>query len=95
MSNEQDPRGAERPGHASEPRSGGPAGALPPEAPEVPGPGPGPSQQAGPDVISGRQRLRAGLWPPRVSRAQLIVALLLFVLGLGLAIQVKIGRAHV
>nr|WP_258050314.1 DUF881 domain-containing protein [Streptomyces finlayi] len=31
----------------------------------------------------------AGLWPPRVSRAQLIVALLLFVLGLGLAIQVR------
>ncbi|MGW2841039.1 DUF881 domain-containing protein [Streptomyces sp. NPDC001493] len=39
--------------------------------------------------LSGRQRLRAGLWPPRVTRAQLIVALLLFVLGLGLAIQVR------
>ncbi|MDX2709651.1 DUF881 domain-containing protein [Streptomyces sp. PA03-6a] len=39
--------------------------------------------------VSGRQRLKAGLWPPRVSRAQLIVALLLFVLGLGLAIQVR------
>ncbi|MEV6651810.1 DUF881 domain-containing protein [Streptomyces sp. NPDC051219] len=38
---------------------------------------------------TGRQRLVAGLWPPRVSRAQLIVALLLFVLGLGLAIQVR------
>ncbi|GGX17771.1 DUF881 domain-containing protein [Streptomyces chryseus] len=38
---------------------------------------------------TGRQRLRAGLWPPRVTRAQLIVALLLFVLGLGLAIQVR------
>ncbi|WP_078851252.1 DUF881 domain-containing protein [Streptomyces sp. NRRL S-237] len=38
---------------------------------------------------TGRQRLAAGLWPPRVSRAQLIVALLLFVLGLGLAIQVR------
>ncbi|WP_405578216.1 DUF881 domain-containing protein [Streptomyces sp. NBC_01190] len=39
--------------------------------------------------ITGRQRLVAGLWPPRLSRAQLIVALLLFVLGLGLAIQVR------
>lgn len=38
---------------------------------------------------TGRQRLRAALWPPRVSRAQLIVALLLCVLGLGLAIQVR------
>jgi uncharacterized protein YlxW (UPF0749 family) len=38
---------------------------------------------------TGRQRLAAGLWPPRLSRAQLIVALLLFVLGLGLAIQVR------
>lgn len=38
---------------------------------------------------TGRQRLLAGLWPPRASRAQLTVALLLFVLGLGLAIQVK------
>ena len=38
---------------------------------------------------TGRQRLAAGLWPPRLTRAQLIVALLLFVLGLGLAIQVR------
>ncbi|MFD3658981.1 DUF881 domain-containing protein [Streptomyces sp. NPDC058659] len=38
---------------------------------------------------SGRRRLAAALWPPRVTRAQLIVALLLFVLGLGLAIQVS------
>ncbi|MET7641535.1 DUF881 domain-containing protein [Streptomyces sp. NPDC005438] len=38
---------------------------------------------------SGRQRLVAALWPPRLTRAQLIVALLLFVLGLGLAIQVR------
>lgn len=39
--------------------------------------------------LTGRQRLAKGLWPPRVSRAQLIVAVLLFVLGLGLAIQVR------
>jgi uncharacterized protein YlxW (UPF0749 family) len=38
---------------------------------------------------SGRRRLAAALWPPRVSRAQLIAAVLLFVLGLGLAIQVR------
>lgn len=38
---------------------------------------------------TGRQRLIAGLWPPRVTRAQLVVALLLFGLGLGLAIQVR------
>jgi uncharacterized protein YlxW (UPF0749 family) len=42
-----------------------------------------------PAASTGRQRLKAGLWPPRVTRAQLIVALLLFVLGLGLAIQVR------
>ncbi|MFG3405421.1 DUF881 domain-containing protein [Streptomyces sp. NPDC048142] len=41
------------------------------------------------EEVSGRQRLRAGLWPPRLSRAQLIVAVLLFGLGLGLAIQVR------
>ncbi|MFV2117639.1 DUF881 domain-containing protein [Streptomyces sp. Act-28] len=39
--------------------------------------------------LTGRQRLIAGLWPPRVTRAQLVVALLLFGLGLGLAIQVR------
>jgi uncharacterized protein YlxW (UPF0749 family) len=37
---------------------------------------------------SGRRRLVQGLWPPRVTRAQLIFALLLFGLGFGLAIQV-------
>jgi uncharacterized protein YlxW (UPF0749 family) len=37
---------------------------------------------------SGRQRLVKGLWPPRFTRAQLVVALLLFGLGFGLAIQV-------
>jgi uncharacterized protein YlxW (UPF0749 family) len=47
---------------------------------------PGPSRAEGP---TGRQRLGAAVWPPRVTRAQLIVAVLLFVLGLGLAIQVR------
>ncbi|MGW5353037.1 DUF881 domain-containing protein [Streptomyces sp. NPDC004031] len=41
------------------------------------------------EKLTGRQRLVAGLWPPRASRAQLTVAVLLFVLGLGLAIQVN------
>ncbi|MEV6399819.1 DUF881 domain-containing protein [Streptomyces sp. NPDC051907] len=59
---------------------------LPPEQPaaaQPPAASPEPPQQLG------RQRLAAGLWPPRVTRAQLIVAVLLFVLGLGLAIQVR------
>lgn len=38
--------------------------------------------------MTGRQRLLKGLWPPRLTRAQLIVALLLFGLGFGLAVQV-------
>ncbi|MFI6934410.1 DUF881 domain-containing protein [Streptomyces sp. NPDC050287] len=38
--------------------------------------------------LTGRQRLVKGLWPPRVTRAQLIVAVLLFGLGFGLAVQV-------
>ncbi|KUL33519.1 hypothetical protein ADL22_32915 [Streptomyces sp. NRRL F-4489] len=42
-----------------------------------------------PPPMTGRQRLAASLWPPRLTRAQLIVALLLFILGLGLAIQVR------
>jgi uncharacterized protein YlxW (UPF0749 family) len=51
-----------------------------PKTPEVPG--------TEPDGLTGRQRLVKGLWPPRVTRAQLIVAVLLFGLGFGLAIQV-------
>jgi uncharacterized protein YlxW (UPF0749 family) len=39
-------------------------------------------------ALTGRQRLVQGLWPPRITRAQLIVALLLFGLGFGLAVQV-------
>ncbi|MFF2992958.1 DUF881 domain-containing protein [Streptomyces sp. NPDC057950] len=39
-------------------------------------------------ALTGRQRLAKGVWPPRVSRAQLIVAVLLFGLGFGLAVQV-------
>ncbi|MEU7584074.1 DUF881 domain-containing protein [Streptomyces sp. NPDC041068] len=47
------------------------------------------AEPEGKPQLTGRQRLAQGLWPPRVTRPQLIVALLLFVLGLGLAIQVR------
>jgi uncharacterized protein YlxW (UPF0749 family) len=57
------------------------------------GPGDGPEGRGEPEEVqepsNGRQRLVKGLWPPRLTRAQLIVALLLFGLGLGLAIQVR------
>ncbi|MFJ7066016.1 DUF881 domain-containing protein [Streptomyces sp. NPDC101115] len=69
------------PGPVPPPASQPPAAPAPPPA-AAPAPPPGPS-------ASGRQRLAASLWPPRVTRAQLVVALLLFVLGLGLAIQVR------
>ncbi|MFE5810516.1 DUF881 domain-containing protein [Streptomyces sp. NBC_01232] len=61
----------------------------PAQAPQGPGPSETPEKAPEQPGETGRQRLAAGLWPPRVSRAQLIVALLLFVLGLGLAIQVR------
>ncbi|MER7024075.1 MULTISPECIES: DUF881 domain-containing protein [Streptomyces] len=51
--------------------------------------GTAPDGDGGEPPLTGRQRLRAGLWPPRLTRAQLIVAVLLFILGLGLAIQVR------
>ncbi|MFJ7960744.1 DUF881 domain-containing protein [Streptomyces sp. NPDC096319] len=58
-------------------------------ASDVSSPGPaGPGAPGGAEP-SGRRRLASALWPPRVTRAQLVVALLLFVLGLGLAIQVS------
>lgn len=39
--------------------------------------------------MTGRQRLLHALWPPRFTRAQLTMAVLLCVLGLALAIQVR------
>ncbi|WP_329204982.1 DUF881 domain-containing protein [Streptomyces sp. NBC_01696] len=87
MNHEQNPGDAQQPGNEPRPGAGRSSGPLPAEAPA---PGAAPPPPASPEEeVSGRQRLRAGLWPPRVSRAQLIVALLLFVLGLGLAIQVR------
>ncbi|MFJ4866493.1 DUF881 domain-containing protein [Streptomyces sp. NPDC088748] len=92
------PGPAPQPAPAPQPPQPGPA-PQPPQAPAPPQPAPaaqGPEPvrtpadgPPAPPEESGRQRLAAGLWPPRVSRAQLIVALLLFVLGLGLAIQVR------
>lgn len=65
---------------------------VPAEAPaEVPASAPEPeeaAEQRPQQALTGRQRLVQGLWPPRVSRAQLIVAVLLFGLGFGLAVQV-------
>ncbi|MFF4015648.1 DUF881 domain-containing protein [Streptomyces sp. NPDC001843] len=69
---------------------------VPAEAPaevpaEVPASAPLPeeaAEQRPQQALTGRQRLVQGLWPPRVSRAQLIVAVLLFGLGFGLAVQV-------
>ncbi|MGW1916581.1 DUF881 domain-containing protein [Streptomyces sp. NPDC002076] len=56
---------------------------------EVPARAPEPApEQTGERPLTGRQRLVKGLWPPRFTRAQLIVALLLFGLGFGLAVQV-------
>ncbi|MEU6777469.1 DUF881 domain-containing protein [Streptomyces sp. NPDC046759] len=60
---------------------------LPQEEPAPAPDAPTAAQQAE-EPLTGRQRLVKGLWPPRVTRAQLIVALLLFGLGFGLAVQV-------
>ncbi|MDH6629978.1 uncharacterized protein YlxW (UPF0749 family) [Streptomyces sp. LBL] len=60
---------------------------LPEEAPAGAPPRGGDAAQEQPQ-LTGRQRLVKGLWPPRVTRAQLIVAVLLFGLGFGLAVQV-------
>ncbi|MEU6488501.1 DUF881 domain-containing protein [Streptomyces sp. NPDC046887] len=80
-----------------QPVAGAPEAAYRPSGPvpdQDPASGPPPTAEAAPKPtpepeVTGRQRLLAGLWPPRVTRAQLVVALLLFGLGLGLAIQVR------
>ncbi|KOT65501.1 membrane protein [Streptomyces rimosus subsp. rimosus] len=71
-------RAAERRADGGHAADGAPGGTEPATESGAPGP-----------AMTGRQRLVAGLWPPRLTRAQLIVALLLFILGLGLAIQVR------
>jgi uncharacterized protein YlxW (UPF0749 family) len=83
MSSEETPRN-ESPQPPQPPRAQPLPQAQPPAPPAAQEPD---ASQA--DVPTGRQRLGAAVWPPRVTRAQLIVAVLLFVLGLGLAIQVR------
>ncbi|WP_030189417.1 DUF881 domain-containing protein [Streptomyces violaceorubidus] len=63
---------------------------VPPSRTAGDGPADGIREGARPERngLTGRQRLLKGLWPPRLTRAQLIVALLLFGLGFGLAVQV-------
>lgn len=65
-----------------------------PEPRPEPTPEPAPETDPVPDRFAGRRRLKAALWPPRLSRGQLVVALLLFSLGLGLAIQVRSTNDH-
>lgn len=85
-----DEPGAQGPDSGDGPRPAGPPRRQPlPEAAPEPAAEPRPEAEPAPAELTGRQRLVKGLWPPRVTRAQLTVALLLFVLGLGLAIQVR------
>ncbi|MFJ5533178.1 DUF881 domain-containing protein [Streptomyces sp. NPDC093261] len=100
---EQEPRHEQGPGSGRGPeherglepgREQGPEHRLRRELPqEIPAPAPGAAQahegaEEQSAALTGRQRLVQGVWPPRVTRAQLIVALLLFGLGFGLAVQV-------
>ncbi|MFB7125770.1 MULTISPECIES: DUF881 domain-containing protein [unclassified Kitasatospora] len=91
----------------TEPKTGAKPESAPAAEPEptpepVSGPEPAPEAGSEPepepepvaDRSAGRRRLKAALWPPRLSRGQLVVALLLFSLGLGLAIQVRSTNDH-
>ncbi|MFF0212014.1 DUF881 domain-containing protein [Streptomyces althioticus] len=70
-------------------RTPAPPVSRPHQAPQTPQASATPaSDEPGEPELTGRRRLVNGLWPPRVTRAQLIVALLLFGLGFGLAVQV-------
>ncbi len=93
------------PAPGAEAETGAKTGAKPestPAAEPVSGPEPAPEAGSEPepepepvaDRSAGRRRLKAALWPPRLSRGQLVVALLLFSLGLGLAIQVRSTNDH-
>ncbi|MEU0670970.1 DUF881 domain-containing protein [Streptomyces lavendulocolor] len=85
--NEETPKPTPEESPAPAPGPPPPAAASPDLPAAEPDAAPGPEPRTA--EPTGRQRLVAGLWPPRVTRAQLIVALLLFGLGLGLAIQVR------
>ncbi|RZE89014.1 DUF881 domain-containing protein [Streptomyces sp. SCA2-2] len=85
-----DEPGPQGPDSGGAPRPAGPPRRQPlPDAAPEPAAEPRQETEPAPAELTGRQRLVKGLWPPRVTRAQLTVALLLFVLGLGLAIQVR------
>ncbi|MER6736192.1 DUF881 domain-containing protein [Streptomyces puniciscabiei] len=85
------PEKPERPERPETPRKADePENRLRRELPEeVPARAPEPEpEQRAEGQLTGRQRLVKGVWPPRFTRAQLIVAVLLFGLGFGLAVQV-------
>ncbi|MGA4544524.1 DUF881 domain-containing protein [Uniformispora flossi] len=81
----QGPRGPRGPGGDGPDGPDGPQG---PDDPDDPDTSDFP-EHPHTDEPTGRRRLLGAVWPPRVSRAQLIVGLLLFALGAGLAIQVR------
>lgn len=84
------------PAAGAEHEAGPDEASAPDRAPEAaPEPEPEPEPEPAPvDGNAGRRRLKAALWPPRLSRGQLVVALLLFSLGLALAIQVRSTNDH-
>lgn len=99
-----EPRPTPVPPRTPEPTSA-PEPAAVAEAAPTPGAAPAPEVPAEPEAAAtpepavddrgaGRQRLKAALWPPRLSRGQLVVAVLLFSLGLALAIQVRSTNDH-
>ncbi|WUC41244.1 DUF881 domain-containing protein [Streptomyces cellulosae] len=80
---------SEAPRQTSAPQAHTPHASQQPQTPQKPQESGTPAAgEPGEPVLTGRRRLVNGLWPPRVTRAQLIVALLLFGLGFGLAVQV-------
>lgn len=80
---------SEAPRQNPAPRPSTPQASPQPRAPQEPQKAEAPAADGpGEPALTGRRRLVNGLWPPRVTRAQLIVAVLLFGLGFGLAVQV-------
>ncbi|MDH6125107.1 DUF881 domain-containing protein [Kitasatospora sp. GP82] len=63
------------------------------DTPPDPEPDPAVGRPATPPADA-RRRLKAALWPPRLSRGQVVVAGLLCALGLALAIQVRSTSDH-
>ncbi|BFV60466.1 DUF881 domain-containing protein [Kitasatospora sp. CMC57] len=68
-----------------------------PESPPEPEPAPERTPQPAPTpepANDPRRRLSVALWPPRLSRGQVVVATLLMVLGFALAVQVRSTNDH-